>query len=451
MADPIPSRQAGTWWSALKQRVPKLSTCVITLFVLATIMPWFVYAWVTATGYDDELANAGQRLQLLASLYAGQIAETARPRAAEVSGHSARTPPAMDWLRGIPDAPAVQFTVRADPSGAREGSVRDSQDFRLARLNRQDGRLTADVEIPALSVVASVSESESAALGRWSARTRFSFVALMIRTIVTFGIGIFLFWQIRWREAARAELIRTREAAESATRAKSEFLAHMSHELRTPLNAVIGFSEAIKVAMFGPLDSRYREYGSHIFASGSHLLQLVNDVLDVSKLEAGRFELQESELDIETVVRSARRLVAGQAEKAGVRLAINIPPGVPFIVGDARRLQQAVLNLISNAVKFTPRGGQVSVSVSENELGLAIKVADTGIGIPRDQIATALQPFRQVKRPGRKAPAGTGLGLPIARDLIVLHGGTLTIASEVNIGTTVTIQLPATRILRSVA
>jgi signal transduction histidine kinase len=225
----------------------------------------------------------------------------------------------------------------------------------------------------------------------------------------------------------------------------------MSHELRTPLNAVIGFSEAIKLAMFGPLDSRYSEYGGHILASGKHLLQLVNDVLDVSKLEAGRFELEESPVDIETIVRSATRLVIRQAEKAGVAIYVNIATGIPFIHADGRRLQQAILNLLANAVKFTPRTGEVRVSVFENDSGLAIKVADTGIGIPADQIATALQPFRQVKQAGSKTPAGTGLGLPIARDLVALHGGTISLASRLNAGTTVTIQLPATRLLGKVA
>lgn len=446
----IRSLPASTWWSALKARAPRLSTCVITLFVLATILPWLGYVWVTVTDHDQQLASARERLQLLASAYVGQILETAGQAGGDGTRQALPEPTPSNWLRNLSDLPGVEFTTRPAPVSGIKTAARPTN-TNPAHIHDRDGKLIAELEIPALSVVASASESESAALADWSRRAWFTFTALMLRTIVTFGIGTLLFCQIRWREAAQAELIRTQEAAESATRAKTEFLAHMSHELRTPLNAVIGFSEAIKLAMFGPLDSRYSEYGDHIFASGRHLLQLVNDVLDVSKLEAGRFELQESECDIETIVRSATRLVSRQAEKAGVRIYVTVAPGIPFVMGDARRLQQSILNLVSNAVKYTPRAGEVRISVFENDYGLAVKVADTGIGIPSDQIATALQPFRQVNRPGRKIPAGTGLGLPIARDLVVLHGGTLTLASSVNAGTTVTIQLPAARLLRSVA
>lgn len=450
MNGPIPSLRDPMSWSALKAKVPKLSTCVMVLFVLATTLPWLAYGWVTVTGRDEQLAGAGERLQLLASAYAGQIAETAHPAGAGNSSQIATVRTQPNWLRNMPDLARVEFTTRpARINGTRVTA--NSADPNPAQLYHRDGKIIAEVEIPALAVAASVSEPQSAALAEWSRRAWIAFTVLMLRTIVTIGIGIFLFCQIRWRETAQDELIRTREAAESATRAKSEFLAHMSHELRTPLNAVIGFSEAIKLAMFGPLDSRYSEYGGHILASGKHLLQLVNDVLDVSKLEAGRFELQESELDIETVVRSATRLLIRQAEKAGVSIYVNVAPGIPFILGDARRLQQAILNLISNAVKFTRRGGEIRVSVFENDCGLAIKVADTGIGIPADQIATAMQPFRQVKRIGSNMASGTGLGLPIARDLVALHGGTLTLASRVNAGTTATIQLPAGRVLRNVA
>jgi signal transduction histidine kinase len=450
MDNPILSLRGPISRSALKPSVPKLSTCVMVLFLLATITPWFAYAWVAVTSRDEQLASAGERLQLLASAYAGQIVETAHRDGPDASSQMPPVRMPANLLRNMPDVSGVEFTTRP-ARGHGTGDTANSANLNPAQLHHRDGKIIAEVEIPAPSVVASASERESAALAPWSRRSWFTFTLLMLRTIITTGVGVFLFCQIRWREAAQAELIRTREAAESATRAKSEFLAHMSHELRTPLNAVIGFSEAIKLAMFGPLDSRYSEYGGHILASGKHLLQLVNDVLDLSKLEAGRFELQESELNIETVVRSATRLVTRQAEKTGVRIYVNVAPGIPFILGDSRRLQQAILNLISNAIKFTRRNGEVRISVFENDCGLAIKVADTGIGIPADQIATAMQPFRQVKRLGSEVTNGTGLGLPIARDLVALHGGTLTLASRVNAGTIATIQLPAGRLLRNVA
>lgn len=440
MDNAIPSVRGCMAWSALKARVPKLSTCVIVLFTCATIMPWFVYSWIRATSLDEHLSSAGVQLQLQAYGYAQQIAET--------GGNLPQIQPPAKWLRNMPEISGVEFAVRPAPIN-RTGA--QSAVPGPARLYHRDGKLIAEVDIPSLSVVASALEPESVTFAQWNRRAWFEFALLALRTVVTTGIGIFLYCQIKSREAAQAELIRAQETAESETRAKSEFLAHMSHELRTPLNAVIGFSEAIKLAMFGPLDSRYSEYGGHILASGRHLLQLVNDVLDVSKLEAGRFELEESELDIETVVRNAIRLVAGQAEKAGVAIHVTVAPGIRSINGDGRRLQQAILNLVANAVKFTPSTGEVHVSIFEYDCGLAIKVADTGIGIPADQIATVLQPFRQLRALGSKTPAGTGLGLPIARDLVALHGGTLTLASRVNAGTTATIQLPAARLLRHVA
>ncbi len=428
--------------------MPKLSTCVIVVFIIATIVPWFVYAWVKVTSLDEHRASESEQLQLQASAYAEQIVQNARQTGAPGSSQIPEMTLPAKWLRNMPGASDVEFTTRRVQT--RRTATR-SADLNPAQVYRRDGKIIAEVEVPALSIAVSASERESTALAQWNRRAWFEFSLLMLRTFVTTAIGVFLFFQIRWREAAQAELMKAQETAESATRAKSEFLAHMSHELRTPLNAVIGFSEAIKLAMFGPLDARYSEYGGYILTSGKHLLQLVNDVLDVSKLEAGRFELEESELDIEAVVRSATRLVVGQAEKAGVTIYVNVAPGIPFIHADGRRLQQAVLNLIANAVKFTPRSGEVRVSVFENDCGLAIKVADTGIGIPADQIATAMQPFRQLKRAGNKISAGTGLGLPIARDLVALHGGTLTLASRVNAGTTATIQLPATRLLGKVA
>lgn len=444
----IPSLRRRIWWPALRARVPKLSTCIVVLFAGATIVPWLVFNWAKSTSLDEHLTSAKERLQLRASAYAEQIVEAAHRTGTTGGGQMPQLEPQPKWLRDLPDMPDVEFSTRPLQVAR---TVPQSADVNPAQVYLRDGKIIAEVEIPAMLIAASASERETVALGYWTRRSSFEFSLLLLRTLATIGIGTFLFFQIRWREAAQAELMRTQEAAESATRAKSEFLAHMSHELRTPLNAVIGFSEAIKMAMFGPLDSRYSEYGGHILTSGKHLLQLVNDVLDVSKLEAGRFELEESNVDIETVVRGATRLVTGQAEKAGVTMHVNIAPGIPSIHADGRRLQQAILNLIANAVKFTPRTGEVRISVFENDCGLVIKVADTGIGIPPDQIATALQPFRQVKQPGRKSLPGTGLGLPIARDLVALHGGTISLASRLNAGTTVTIQLPAARILGNVA
>ena len=316
------------------------------------------------------------------------------------------------------------------------------------KVFHNNGVLTAEVDFPVPGIVAAASLTDADLLDGWMTHDRILWWVMIVRTMLMIVIGTTLFRQLRWRESARAELIRTREAAVSATRAKSEFLANMSHELRTPLNAIIGFSEAITLGIFGPISSQYREYGGHILQSGAHLLQLVNDLLDLAKLESGRFELDEAVTDIPTVIGAAMRLVEPLATTAKVALRVDIPAGLPPIHADGRRLQQAVLNLASNAVKFTPPGGEVRVSAYEARDQFLIRVTDTGIGMAKEQIPRALEPFRQLNR---NKHGGTGLGLPIARDLIELHGGILTIDSEVGVGTTVMIRLPPGRILRQLS
>jgi signal transduction histidine kinase len=235
--------------------------------------------------------------------------------------------------------------------------------------------------------------------------------------------------------------------AETANRTKSEFLANMSHELRTPLNAIIGFSEIIKIGMFGPINERYRAYGSDIFNSGNHLLKLINEVLDLSKLEAGQLELNEEDVDLVTVIKASRRLVEPQAEKSKIRLSEAIDNGLPLVRADDRRIQQILINLLSNAVKFTPAGGQVRVSAYRKNGSVAISVSDSGIGMSPDEIPKALEPFGQINSKISRKYEGTGLGLPLAKHLAELHGGTLTIESAVNAGTTVTFILPPERIV----
>jgi signal transduction histidine kinase len=456
MSGQIGRRNSGAWWAFVKAHAPKLSTCVMFVFALATILPWFGYAWITEMDRAEQFANAEERLELLAAVYAQQTIETihvqaARPSARQLDAgiqNFSLDQSEMTWIRSLPESARVKFSTHPIV-GKTEGQVQASATIKSepAKIHHSSGVLNAEVDIPAVSIAAVASITDEDVLKQWGIRTRLSMIALMIRSLIGAWIGIFLFYQLRWREAAEAELVRTREAAEKATRAKSTFLANMSHELRTPLNAIIGFSEAIKLGMFGPLSNRYREYGGHVFKSGTHLLQLVDDVLDVSKLEAGRLELDEAQVDLRTVIRSAIDLVQGLAEKAGVTLCEDISRGLPLVYGDARRLQQAVLNLVSNAVKFTRQEGKVRVSATETDAGIIIKVSDTGIGMTADQIPVALQPFRQVTSRFRSKLNGTGLGLPIAKDLVELHGGTLKIASQVDVGTTVTICLPAARIL----
>jgi signal transduction histidine kinase len=250
------------------------------------------------------------------------------------------------------------------------------------------------------------------------------------------------------RKRVEADLRRAKEEAELASRTKTEFLANMSHELRTPLNAVIGFAEIMRGAVFGPLgDARYGEYAADIRDSGQHLLNLINDLLDVSKIEFGKVELCEETVDLTGIIDSCMRLMRDRADQAGLELAAHTPPDLPYLRADGRRLKQILLNLMSNAVKFTPSGGRVTVRARLAEGGLEIIVADTGIGIAPHDLAKALQPFGQIDSRMSRKYQGTGLGLPLTKSMIELHGGSLRLESVVGRGTTATLWLPPARIV----
>jgi PAS domain S-box-containing protein len=236
--------------------------------------------------------------------------------------------------------------------------------------------------------------------------------------------------------------------AEEANQAKVAFLANMSHELRTPLNAILGFAEVIRDRLYGPDDPRYAEYAAFICESGSHLLTIINDILDMAKMDAGRLQLFESEFDLGALIRRQCELMARRGQERGVTVAAEVPEDLPAVRADEVRLRQIVLNLLSNAVKFTPAGGRVTARAALGPDGrLAIAVADTGIGMTEDEIAVAMQPFRQIDADLARRYEGTGLGLPITKSLAALHGGELTIASEKGKGTTVTVLLPAARVV----
>ncbi len=230
--------------------------------------------------------------------------------------------------------------------------------------------------------------------------------------------------------------------AESANRSKSEFLANMSHELRTPLNAIIGFSEIMEGAMFGPLGSpKYSEYAHDIHSSGQHLLELINDILDMSKIEAGRMTLEKQPTDLAKVIDESLRLVSGRAEIAAVKVT-NSTGELPVIDADKRAIKQVLLNLLSNAIKFTPAGGNIRVESAANEREVTMTVIDTGIGIPAHALPKIGRPFEQVESQHSKKHKGTGLGLALSRSLVEMHGGTLKIESTEGVGTRVTISLP---------
>jgi signal transduction histidine kinase len=247
-----------------------------------------------------------------------------------------------------------------------------------------------------------------------------------------------------------AELRQAMEAAERANRSKSSFLAMMSHELRTPLNAVIGFSEIMRTQMLGPIPARYHEYAEDIHESGLHLLEVINAILDMSKLEAGQAVLAEGMCNLPSMVVRCERLVAERADSAGIAIETCFPPDLPDVWADEVKLRQILLNLMSNAVKFTRSGGTVTVAIKdlgtdEAEGGVVIEITDTGIGIAPEDLPAALTPFRQLDNNLDRKYEGTGLGLPLAKGLVELHDGIFAIASTVDVGTKISIRLPASR------
>ncbi len=254
-------------------------------------------------------------------------------------------------------------------------------------------------------------------------------------------------------KAEKAALVRElaagRDAAETESRAKSEFLAHLSHELRTPLNAIIGFSDMFTSERYGPMPSpEYLDHGRYINEAAQHLLEVVKRVLDMLKAEAGALLIEEDVVDLDGVIDMSVRMVSEQAKAAGLALERAVSPGLPAIRGDAGRLRQVLLNLLSNAIKFTAPGGRIRISAASDATGATvISVADSGVGMRAEDIPRALTPFVQLdSRPGMRAE-GAGLGLPLAKRLVELHGGKFEIESAPGAGTKITIRLPPERAL----
>ena len=255
-------------------------------------------------------------------------------------------------------------------------------------------------------------------------------------------------YDITERRQAEFALIHAKEQADFANRSKSEFLANMSHELRTPLNAIIGFSEIIKDQLFGMVGQpQYVEYAKDIFDSGQLLLSLINDILDMSKIEAGKRALAEGVLDVERIIQSVVRLVVSRAKMGKLRLNIHVPKDLPALRGEEKAMKQIMTNLLTNAIKFTPEGGAVTLTAGVDNFGrMSIRVEDTGIGISPEDIPVALAPFGQIESALSRKNQGTGLGLPLTKALVELHGGMLDLKSQLGVGTEINLIFPADRV-----
>ncbi len=252
-------------------------------------------------------------------------------------------------------------------------------------------------------------------------------------------------------ETAKTNSDEARRNAEMANVAKSQFLAQMSHELRTPLNAILGFSEVMKGEMFGPHSSpQYAEYAGDIHSSGQHLLSLINEILDLSRIEAGRYDLNEEAITLSYVVEDCHHLLKVRAKNKGVTIVERFEPDMPKLWADERAIRQIVLNLMSNAIKFTPAGGEITLKVGwTSSGGQYVSVKDTGAGIPEDEIPIVLSNFGQGSNAIKNAEQGTGLGLPIVQGLVTMHGGTFTLKSTVRVGTEVTVTFPSERVMEA--
>jgi len=260
--------------------------------------------------------------------------------------------------------------------------------------------------------------------------------------------GVVIIWSDVTEMKTREDSLRAaKEQAEAASATKTRFLTQMSHELRTPLNAVIGFSEVLASEMLGPLGApRYREYANDILKSGQHLLEVINDILDIAKSDEGKLHVRLSDVDVSEVVENCRMIMEEQCRRAGLTLHMRLPTAPGYIEADAAKLRQILLNLLSNAMKFTRPGGEIELRVAElAEEGLAFTVEDTGIGMSAEELPIALAPFGQIDSSLARKYEGTGLGLPLTKALAELHGGALSIVSEPGRGTAVTVTVPGRR------
>jgi cell cycle sensor histidine kinase DivJ len=447
--------------------------CLLAGGVTGPLAPWILapVACAAVLGRSNLLAQ-GAALSLMAGLVAAiaQLAGLAAPR----------PEPGPDFWLGLLALTTTSVGLAAGLLVTRAQASRRDQSFRtdvdalsvlladqphLICVLSADGRIVRAFGLAPEGLGEAVLKGEGLAHAAQDADQ--AKVAAAIAVAVEHGIGSVSFapqaavdrrLAVDFRRASDGALLATirddtiaysREAAleaaktdaENLAAGKSRFLANMSHELRTPLNAIMGFSDIMRARMFGELPGRYVEYADLIYESGAHLLDLINDVLDMSKIEAQKFELSREEFDSREPISGALRIVRLQADEAGVQLRGVLPPQPLTVNADKRALKQIVLNLVSNALKFTPRGGSVVVTLGGHGDDMELTVADTGVGIAEEDLAKIGRPYEQVGANDKRV-MGTGLGLSLVRAFAELHGGMMTIESRLGAGTAVSVRLP---------
>ncbi len=366
--------------------------------------------------------------------------------------------------RMIASWPKAATAIGRAPVGHGQAAVAQAGVPRLAQIVGADGetRIVADTGLraPGVPLHIAVAQDKTSVLKPWRAMLIATIITTTVSLLIIAAIAILLMrwlvWEERWRRALidhqnhiskqAVDLTVARDHAETAQRTRGQFLANMSHELRTPLNAVIGFSDIFRQELFGPLGSaRYIEYANDIHRSGEHLLDIINNILDLTKIDSGRFELATEPVDIAELVRFCCRLVAESVQAGDLSLSMDAPDDLPTVDGDLIRLRQILFNLLSNAIKFTPAGGRIVVTADRAGDMIRLRVADTGIGMTAEEIRLAMQPFYQVDNGITRRYQGTGLGLPLTKSLVDLHDGRMEIESAPKKGTTVSVYLKASQ------
>jgi PAS domain S-box-containing protein len=349
--------------------------------------------------------------------------EIANPAAARILGHPAEQLPGMSIDALFPEASHRQPRFATAWDGNASGGLDVQALTEIQLVGAHGATITVELVISGSRLQVSTDRRERRTISR--------------------RVFIYTFRDISSRKLAEEQLRGAVREAVAANRAKTEFLANMSHELRTPLNAVIGFSQVIESEMLGAhANQRYREYAGDIVQSGTHLLDIINDILDISKIEAGEYRLHIEHVDIAAVIDRCLKLVKQRALDQALHLRSQAARDLPLIEADQRLMKQIVLNLLSNAIKFTPPGGTIVVSAQMQDGQLVLRVADTGVGIPADEIANIVKPFYQIDSGLTRRHEGAGLGLALVSAYVRLHGGELTIDSAVGEGTAVTAHFP---------